>query len=459
MEKSGRSFEQYQYAFKLGKENVRNQRSKNLNTHPLVLEETVRVSDCSKKVLGQMYVSGQLIVGTTTEAASSSFSADFMPLLNERSEFASKWQEICDQHLSFEGVKESVSAYEYLGKFYIVEGEKTVSVLRSYGVVYILADVIRLVPDQKSKEFDAYQEFLKFYEESDLYSLQFSRRQYYNRFNKFAGLYSRREWTKEQKLNALGLLERLEPYITKRSIPTSVPDCLVDLMDVYGYDKLLAMSDRELNRAVHDNKARLYYNHGLFKIVCVSDIANMDLYSDYARIELSDADFLISCGDLDPEYLEFLAKMSNKPLYYIHGNRDSRLDKRPPKGCTCIDDDLIIHKGIRILGLGGSLRYAKSKYQFSEQEMERRIRRIKRKISKYGGVDIIVTHAPIRGYGDMDDYAHQGFDCFEKLLMEYKPKFWFYGHIHQTYSHNLPRETKFKDSKIINCYERYDATY
>ena len=459
MEKSGRSFDQYQYAFKLGKENVRNQRSKNLNTHPLVLEETVRVPDCSKKILGQMYVPGQLIVGTTTEAASSSFSADFMPLLNERSEFAAKWQAVCDQHLSFEGVKETVSAYEYLGKFYISEGEKTVSVLRSYGVVYILADVIRIIPDQKSKEVDAYQEFLRFYEESDLYSLQFSRKQYYSRFNKLAGNYSDRLWTKEEKLNALGLLERLEPYITKRSIPTSVPDCLVDLMGVYGYDKLLAMSDRELNRIVHDNKVRLYYNHGPFKIVCVSDIANMELYSDYARIELSDADFLISCGDLDPEYLEFLAMMSNKPLYYVHGNRDSRLDKRPPKGCTCIDDDLIIHKGIRILGLGGSLRYAKSKYQFSEQEMERRIRRIKRKINKYGGVDIIVTHAPIRGYGDMDDYAHQGFDCFEKLLMEYRPKFWFYGHIHQTYSHNLPRETKFKDSKIINCYERYDATY
>ncbi len=393
MEKSGRSFEQYQYAFKLGKENVRNQRSKNLNTHPLVLEETVRVSDCSKKVLGQMYVPGQLIVGTITEAASSSFSADFMPLLNERSEFASKWQAVCDQHLSFEDVKETVSAYEYLGKFYIVEGEKTVSVLKSYGVVYILADVIRIIPDQKSKEVDAYLEFLSFYDRSDLYSLQFSRKQYYSRFNKLAGYYSDRVWTREEKLQVLGLLERLEPYITKRSIPTSVPDCLLDLMGVYGYDKLLAMSDRELNRIVHDNKVRLYYNHGPFKIVCVSDIANMDLYSDYARIELSDADFLISCGDLDPEYLEFLAKMSNKPLYYVHGNRDSRLDKRPPKGCTCIDDDLIIHKGIRILGLGGSLRYAKSKYQFSEQEMERRIRRIKRKISKYGGVDIIVTHA------------------------------------------------------------------
>lgn len=150
MEKPIDSLEQYQYALKRGKENVHEQRQRKLNTHPLVLEEITDIRECSKEDLGVMYVPARLIIGTLTEARASSFSADFMPILNERSEFAAKWQAVCDQHLSFEGVKESVSAYEYLGKFYIIEGEKTVSVLRSYGVVYILADVIRIIPDQKS---------------------------------------------------------------------------------------------------------------------------------------------------------------------------------------------------------------------------------------------------------------------------------------------------------------------
>ena len=459
MEKPIESLEQYQYALKRGKENVHEQRQRKLNTHPLVLEEITDIRECSKEDLGVMYVPAKLIIGTLTEARASSFSADFMPILNERSEFANKWQEVCSYHLSDSGTIETPTAYEYLGRFYIIEGNKRVSVLRSYGVVYILLNVTRILPKDDNKEVEVYNEFLKLYERSDLYSLQFSRKSYYGRFQKLAGLKSDHLWTKDEKLAVLGLLERLEPYITKRKIPTSIPDCLVDLMGVYGYDRLLNMTDRELNRAIHDNKVRLYYNHGPYRIVCVSDITNINLYSEYARIQLNDVDFLISCGDLDPDYLEFLAKMSNKPLYYVHGNRDSRLDKRPPKGCTCIDDDLIIHKGIRIVGLGGSLRYAKSRYQFSEGEMERRIRRLKRKISKYGGVDIVVTHAPIRGYGDLPDYAHQGFDCFLKLLEDLKPRFWFYGHVHINYASNLPRLHAYKNTMIVNVTDRYRAKF
>jgi hypothetical protein len=85
-----------------------------------------------------------------TRARAVSFSADFMPLLNERSEFAAKWRNVCEYHLSDTGITEAPKAYEYLGKFYIIEGNKRVSVLKSYGAVFIALDVIRLLPEKKN---------------------------------------------------------------------------------------------------------------------------------------------------------------------------------------------------------------------------------------------------------------------------------------------------------------------
>lgn len=459
-ERSIESYEQYRYAYKLGKKSVSLMRHKGLDTHLAVLDDKVNAYECSKEYLGEMNVPARFIVGTMTRARAVSFSADFMPLLNERSEFAAKWRNVCEYHLSDTGITEAPKAYEYLGKFYIIEGNKRVSVLKSYGAVFIALDVIRLLPEKKKKrEIEAYYEFLNFYEQSKLYSLQFSKKEYYYRFNKLAGFSRDHKWTRQEQIAVAGFLDRLEPLLQKHDISTDRCDCMVDLMSIYGYDGLLSMKDKDLSKAVSENKIRLSHNHGLYKIVCVSDIADMGLYSDYARIELSDVDFLISCGDLDPEYLEFLVTMSNKPLFYVHGNHDSRLDSKPPGGCTCVDDDLIIYQGIRILGLGGSLRYSKSKYQYTELEMVKRIRRLRRKIHKAGGIDIVISHAAVRGHGDMDDYAHQGFECFEKLIMDYHPKYWFFGHIHLNYSFNLPREYEFKGCKIINCYDKYEATY
>ena len=151
--------------------------------------------------------------------------------------------------------------------------------------------------------------------------------------------------------------------------------------------------------------------------------------------------------------------MTNKPLFYVHGNHDSIMETRPPEGCICIDDDLIIYQGIRILGLGGSYRYSNETYQYTEVQMERRIRKLRFKIAKAKGVDIVVTHAPIKGYGDLNDYAHQGFECFNKLLEELKPRFWFYGHVHKSYDPLGKRIYAHKNTMIINVCGSYKAKY
>ncbi|MBR6956927.1 MAG: metallophosphoesterase, partial [Erysipelotrichaceae bacterium] len=191
----------------------------------------------------------------------------------------------------------------------------------------------------------------------------------------------------------------------------------------------------------------------------ISDQEDSVLYSPMAKDFLKNTDFIISAGDLHPEYLEFIVTMSNRPLFYVHGNHDDIYETKPPGGCTCIDDDLVVYQGIRILGLGGSFRYSEAKNQYTELQMERRIKKLKKKIRKAGGVDIVVTHAPIKGYGDLPDYAHQGFECFRKLLDDLKPRFWFYGHVHMNYMYNMPRVYTHKNTMIINVSGRYEIKY
>ena len=87
------------------------------------------------------------------------------------------------------------------------------------------------------------------------------------------------------------------------------------------------------------------------KILTVSDEVCKGLYDYYTPGKLDDYDLIISCGDLKPQYLSFLVTMTRVPLLYVHGNHDGRYEKTPPEGCDCIEDKLVVYKGLRIWAL------------------------------------------------------------------------------------------------------------
>ena len=190
-------------------------------------------------------------------------------------------------------------------------------------------------------------------------------------------------------------------------------------------------------------------------ILLISDEESKFLWDYYQPGKLDGIDLIISCGDLKAEYLRFLVTMCTAPLYYVHGNHDDRYENDPPEGCVCIDDELVEFQGVRILGLGGCPRYSPGKYQFSERQMRARIRRLWWPLHKAGGVDIVVSHAPLRGHGDADDLPHRGFRCFNEFLEKRKPRYWFYGHVHMRYNRNQPRVLQIGTTTLINGCERY----
>ena len=191
------------------------------------------------------------------------------------------------------------------------------------------------------------------------------------------------------------------------------------------------------------------------KILAVSDEECPALWDYYVPGRLKEYDLILSCGDLKASYLSFLVTMARAPLLYVHGNHDSDYSRNPPLGCDCIDDRLVIYNGVRILGLGGCVWYHPGKHQYTEQQMRRRIRKLKLQIWLAGGVDIVVTHAPPKGVGDLDDNAHQGFRALLDFLDKYQPAYLLHGHVHLRYGIDQPRQLQYGTTQVINTCERY----
>lgn len=191
------------------------------------------------------------------------------------------------------------------------------------------------------------------------------------------------------------------------------------------------------------------------KLLLISDEESAYLWDFYQPGMLSGIDLILSCGDLKADYLSFLVTMGRAPLLYVHGNHDVNYVNHPPEGCDCIDGDLVTVKGLRIMGLGGSMMYSRGPHQYTERQMEWRIRRMKLKLIQAGGVDIVLTHAPVRGFGDQDDLAHRGFAAFLPLLDKYRPQYLIHGHVHKRYSSKMERVLHYGDTTIINASGRY----
>ena len=150
---------------------------KGLDTTPAVLDDLITDADIDSTVnIGLVEIPAELIVGTRTAGRIAVFTPSFMPLLTPDSEFAHKWMSLCAAHLSDEGIRDPIVCFEYLGKFYVQEGNKRVSVLRHFGAPRIPGYVTRLLPKpSEDPAIKAYFEFLEFYDAAGIYDIRFRR--------------------------------------------------------------------------------------------------------------------------------------------------------------------------------------------------------------------------------------------------------------------------------------------
>ena len=191
------------------------------------------------------------------------------------------------------------------------------------------------------------------------------------------------------------------------------------------------------------------------KILFLADQESKLYWDFFKKADFEGIELIISCGDLKAEYLTFLATMVPVPLLYVRGNHDDKYEKRPPEGCTCIEDQIYWHKDVRILGLGGSYRYKPGNNQYTEKEMQKRVKKLSSKLRKSKGFDILVTHSPALGVHDDEDVCHRGFAVFNDLIEQYRPKYFVHGHVHMNYGRKFPREDLVGETHVINAYEKF----
>lgn len=195
------------------------------------------------------------------------------------------------------------------------------------------------------------------------------------------------------------------------------------------------------------------------RILAVADTECKSLREHYRPEYMRQIDLVLACGDLDADYLTFLADVVHGPVLYVHGNHDENFHKAPPEGCICIEDRVFEYRGVRILGLGGSKRYRAGPHQYTEREMRHRVRRLWWTLHRRGGFDILLTHAPALGLHDGADLPHSGFDCFNRLLERYRPRYFLHGHVHQRYGGGFVRRDDRGATRIINADGQYLFDY
>ena len=193
----------------------------------------------------------------------------------------------------------------------------------------------------------------------------------------------------------------------------------------------------------------------IMKILAVSDTENKFLWDTSRPEEGKGVDLILSCGDLNPHYLSFIATYTHAPVVCVPGNHDTWGEENPPEGCVNADGRIVKVKGLRILGLGGSVRYKKEgSNQYSQAQMNRRIWGLGPSIWQKRGFDILLTHAPIAGFYDLPDPAHQGFAAFGPLIHRQKPLLMVHGHIHRSYALDIPRMFSYGATNVVNAYDR-----
>lgn len=179
------SLTEYNNAQRLGKKQYADDLLKDTPLFLPVLDEIIKDIDIVSEInLGTMLIPLEHVVGTKTMGRREAFARNFMPLLDEQTEFCLKWRNVYEYQIE-QGIDEPILVYEYMNRFYVQEGNKRVSVLKYLKAYHIMATVIRLVPRRSDQpEVRLYYEFLDFYHLTANYNIEFKQEGCYPRLLK-----------------------------------------------------------------------------------------------------------------------------------------------------------------------------------------------------------------------------------------------------------------------------------
>ena len=240
----------YKEALKLGQKEVRSRTAKEKNPYLPVLDEIVPPEKALTGIhLGVVQIPVWFIVGTKTGGRVSAFAANFMPVLDEGTEFADKWEALYRSHIS-EGIRDPIKVFEYLNRYYVQEGNKRVSVLKFCGAYSVTAEVIRVLPERTNDEkIQLYYEYLEFNRYSKINFIEFTKRGSYQKLMRMMGKSYGEWWTIEEQRrfsSAYYFFEKAYKENGGDKLKITIGDAMLNYIKIYGYPELQNAGDAEI---------------------------------------------------------------------------------------------------------------------------------------------------------------------------------------------------------------------
>ncbi len=247
--------EQYARALRLGQKNYKECIVQGRYPYPQVLDEILDENLVTGRVdMGVLEIPTEQIVGTKTAGRRSAFASNFMPLLDADTEFAAKWKELCAAHLGDEGIRDPIRCYEYLGRFYVQEGNKRVSVLKSYSAPTIPGYVIRVIPAwSDDPAVQAYYDFMASYRMTGLYRVYFSRAGSFAKLQAALGFEADHVWTADERQHFVAGFTYFRDALRRQGaedLAVTPADALLVWLRVYKFEELWSLSTSELTKSV-----------------------------------------------------------------------------------------------------------------------------------------------------------------------------------------------------------------
>lgn len=262
----------YLEAMKMGRKEYRNCINKGQYPYLPVLDEILSHVEIEKEVnLGLVQVPLKLVVGTSTRARTNAFAGNFMPILDWGSEFSAKWASLSDSQME-EGIREPIKAYEYMNRYYVVEGNKRVSVLKYFDAVTIPAMITRKVPKRTDElENKIYYEFMDFNKVSGINNIWFSKEGNFPKLLETLGYAPDHEWTEDERMDfASAYLAFSKAYGQKggKKLPITTGDAFLAFLTVYGYEESKEMTAVDMG----DNIEKIWKE---FRILCSDEVVEL----------------------------------------------------------------------------------------------------------------------------------------------------------------------------------------
>ena len=246
--------DEYTLALKRGQKELRELAQEGKTTHPAVLDDLLpEVSGLSVRDLGLVEIPAHRIVGTKSAGRITAFTPNFRPILDSKSEFASKWISLCKAHLGEVGITDPIECFEYLGNFYVQEGNKRVSVLRHFGAPRITGHVKRILPAASEEpRIKAYYEFLEFYQAAKLYTVQFRRPGDYAKLLAHLGKKPGEEWSQQEQRTFNSYFYYFEEaFHSEKDASDVLPEeALLLWLELYSFGDLGKMTGTELKKSL-----------------------------------------------------------------------------------------------------------------------------------------------------------------------------------------------------------------